>query len=135
VTARQQWGVLVVMICLCGCSADSSGTEAAARKHFDTEFKKWMAGQENSAATMTSKVRGLLDPISYDVRSVVTDEPHFAAYKEGATLPEDWKTWPAFRFNVAIEWKSKAGTPLTDVTTYTLSWNASEKRWYVAERF
>ena len=61
-TARHQWVVLVVMICLCGCSADSPGTEAAARKHFDTEFKKWMAGQENSAATMTSKVRGLLDP-------------------------------------------------------------------------
>ena len=99
------------------------------------EFKKWMAGQESSAATQKAKIRVLLDPISYDVRSVVTDEPHFAAFDDVEKLPEDWKTWPAYRFNVAIEWKSKAGTPLTDITTYTLTWNAFEKRWYVAERF
>jgi len=44
-------------------------------------------------------------------------------------------SWPAFRFNVYIEWKSEAGTPLKDVTTYTATWNPHEKEWYIRERF
>lgn len=126
---------LIFAVGLIGCSAAADGTETAARSHFDGEFKKWMAGQENSVSTMLSRVGGLLEPISYDVRSVVTDEPDVLACQDAEKLPDDWKTWPAYRFNVAIEWKSKAGTPVTKVTTYTLTWNALEKRWYISERF
>jgi hypothetical protein len=134
VTTWQRWCV-VFLIGLCGCSGNAPGTEDAARKHFDSEFKKWMAGQESSATTMMAKVKGTLAPISYDVRSVLPDEPDFLANDPSHELPKDWRSWPAFRFNIAIEWKSQAGTPLTDITTYTLTWNASEQRWYVNERF
>lgn len=131
---RRSWNVwgLMLAVCLIGCSAETVGTEAAARKHFDTEFKKWMAGQENSVSTIASI--GAKEPISFDIRSVVPDKPDFLAYDKAGELPKDWKTWPAYRFNVAIEWKSKAGTPTTDVATYNLTWNTSEKRWYVDEQ-
>ncbi|WLD14682.1 hypothetical protein [Planctellipticum variicoloris] len=130
----QCWSVLVV-IGMIGCSAHTVGTEAAARKFFDVEFQKWMAGEKNSVSTMVSRISMHQEPISYEIRSVVPDEPDFLAYDKAHELPKDWRTWPAFKLNVAIEWKSQAGTPLTNVTTYTLTWNADEKRWYVMERF
>ena len=124
----------LVVLCLFGCSVNSPGTEAAARKHFDSEFKKWMAGQENTVSTMKSRIGALKEPISYDIRSVVSGEPDFLACQDAAKLPEDWRSWPAHKLNVAIEWKSQAGTPLTGITTYTMTWNTSEKRWYVTEQ-
>ena len=132
--AWHQWCVLVVMVCMGGCSANSEGTEAAARKYFDAEFTKWMAGEKNAVSTMQSRVRLLKEPISYDVRSIVSGDPDVLAFQNTAQLPEDWKTWPAYKLNVAIEWKSQAGTPLTDITSYTLTWNTTEKRWYTTER-
>lgn len=130
----QRWCVMIV-VCLSGCTANSAGSETAARNHFDSEFKKWMAGQENSVSTMMSRVRGVKEPISCDVRSVVEDGPDFLACADASKLPKDWETWPAYRFNVAIEWKSQAGSPMTNIATYTLTWNPTEKRWYVRERF
>ena len=126
------WVSLLVAL-LCGCMANQEGTEAAARTYFDVEFRKWMAGTTNTVSTMQSRIGMHQEPISYDIRSVVDGDPDFLAFQDAAKLPKDWKTWPAYKFNVAIEWKSKAGGPLTDVTTYTLTWNASEKRWYVTE--
>ena len=123
----------LVVLCLFGCSVNSPGTEAAARKHFDAEFKKWMAGQENTVSTMQSRISLHQEPISYDIRSVVSGDPDFLACQDAAKLPEDWRSWPAHKLNVAIEWKSKTGKPLTDITTYTMTWNTSEKRWYVTE--
>lgn len=131
-TTWQSWCVLMVF-CMCGCGTDSPGTEAAARKYYDAEFKKWMAGETNTVSTMKSRIGSLQEPISYDIRSIVTGEPDFLACQDAANLPKDWRTWPAYKLNVAIEWKSQAGTPLTNVTTYTLTWNASEKRWYAME--
>jgi hypothetical protein len=129
------WSVLMVVVCACGCSDSSEGTPAAARKYLDAEFTKWISGQENDVTTMSSRTRGLAEPIRYDIRSFVPDKPDMFASKSVATLPGNWKTWPAYKANVAIEWKSQAGTPLTNVTTYTLTWNAVEKRWYTNERF
>jgi hypothetical protein len=94
-----------------------------------------MAGEKNSVSTMKSRINLHQEPISYEIRSVVPDEPDFLAYDKSRELPKDWRSWPAFKLNVAIEWKSQAGTPLTNVTTYTLTWNADEQRWYVMERF
>ncbi len=125
---------LTLLVGFAGCSAPTpAGTETDARRQFDAEFKKWMSGQESQVATMESA--GKLLPISYDIRSVVADEPTVFSHASGSDLPDDWKSWPAYRFNVAIEWKSKAGTPVEKVTTYTATWNAHEKRWYIQERF
>ncbi len=126
------WSVLAVAL-LCGCMAKQEGTEAAARSYFDVEFKKWMEGTTNTVSTMQSRIGLHQEPISYDVRSVVSGDPDFLACQDTEKLPPDWRTWPAYKFNVAIEWKSKAGAPVTDVSTYTLTWNTSEKRWYVTE--
>jgi hypothetical protein len=77
----------------------------------------------------------LKEPISYDIRSVLDDEPDFLACEDTEKLPQNWRDWPAYRFNVAIEWKSTKGTPLTDATIYTQTWNASEQRRYINEKF
>lgn len=126
----------LLLVILCGFSGGcSGGTEASARKHFGNEFTKWMSGQENEVSTMKSRIDNLLNPIGFDVRSVVQDKPDPLAFDNSHGLPESWKTWPAWRFNVAIEWKSRAGTPIEKVTTYTLTWNKPEQKWYVTERF
>lgn len=129
-----QIGFMLLVALLSACSADTAGTEAAARRYFETEFKKWMAGEANAVETLDSSIKLLKEPISYEIKSVVRDEPRFDAAQEPSDLPHGWQKWPAFRLNVAIEWKSKAGTPRTTITTYTLTWNASENRWYASER-
>jgi len=135
VISSNRWLVLL-LVAACGCSGITSpGSEAAARQHFAKEFEKWMAGQESEVSTMRFRTEKLLTPISYDIRSVLADEPDPLATESKGDLNSDWKSWPAFRFNITIEWKSHASTPLNKVTTYTLTWNPHEKRWYVAERF
>jgi hypothetical protein len=130
---------LGTLLCLgiggCSGSGARDGMEPAARTFFNVEFQKWIGGHENQVATMQSRTRNLKRPISYDVRSVVPEKPDPLAFDRIHGLPEDWEYWPAWRFNVAIEWESQAGTPLQKVTTYRLTWNSHEKRWYVAERF
>ena len=108
---------LMIVAGICGCSAGGVGTEADARQFVDAEFGKWIAGNENAVSTMASRTQDQADPISYEIRSVVPDEPDFLACQDEAKLPKDWRTWPAFRFNVAIEHKSKAGTPVTKITS------------------
>lgn len=126
---------LLVVVSMFGCSANTVGTEAAARKYFDSEFKKWIAGATSTVATKHSQRMMLAAPISYDLRSIVPGEPDFLASQDTSKLPDDWTTWPAYKVNVAIEWKSEQGSPMTDVTRYLLTWNAAEKRWYVTEQF
>lgn len=121
------------MVSIVGCSTNSVGTESAARKYFRAEFQKWMAGETSAVATKRSQRQLLAPPISYDIRSIVQGEPDFLACQDTANLPRDWKSWPAFKLNVAIEWKSEDGSPLTNVTRYLLTWNSAEKQWYVTE--
>lgn len=124
---------LLVIVSMLGCSANTVGTESAARKYFDAEFQKWIAGETSAVATKRSQRMMLDPPISYDLRSIVPSEPDVLACQDTGNLPKDWKDWPAFKLNVAIEWKSEAGTPLTKVMSYTLTWNTDEQRWYVTE--
>lgn len=126
---------LLAMVLIVGCSTNSVGTESAARKYFDVEFQKWIAGETTAVVTKRSQRLLLAPPISYDIRSIVRGEPDFLACQDTAKLPADWKTWPAFKLNVAVEWKSEEGSPMTNVTTYLLTWNSAEKRWYVTENF
>ena len=130
-----QLGPVLLAVMLVGCSSNTEGTEAAARKYFDNEFKMWMAGETSSVATKRSQRMMLAAPISYDICSIVPGEPDVLACQDTANLPKDGKSWPAFKLNVAIEWKSEEGTPLTKVTTYLLTWNTVEKRWYATEQF
>ena len=125
---------LVTIACICGCSAGGVGTEADARKFVDTEFGKWIAGKETAVSTMASRTQDQSDPISYEIRSVAPDEPDFLACEDEDKLPKNWRTWPAFRFNIAIEHKSKAGTPVTKISTYNLTWNSTEGKWYANEQ-
>jgi len=124
---------LLVVVSMLGCSSNTVGTEAAARKFFEAEFTKWMAGESSTVATRRST--GLSPPISFDIRSIVRGKPDFFACQDTTKIPRDWHDWPAFKFNVAIEWTSEAETPLTKVTAYTLTWNTNEKRWYATDLF
>lgn len=128
-------GFVLLVVMLAGCSSKTEGAEAAARKYFDNEFKTWMAGETSTVSTKRSQRMMLSPPISYDIRSIVPGEPDVLACQDTANLPKDWKSWPAFKLNVAIEWKSEDGTPLTKVTSYLMTWNTDEKRWYVTEQF
>jgi hypothetical protein len=124
---------LLVMALMLGCSTNPIGTEAAARSFFQAEFQKWIAGESSAVATKRSQRLLLAPPISYDIRSVARSEPDVLACQDTAKLPTDWNTWPAFKLNVAIEWKSDDGSPMTNVTRYWLTWNVAEQRWYVTE--
>lgn len=129
---------LLGLVGLVGCAKSDGveeGSEEAARAHLAAEFDQWIAGQDSEAETMSFRSRGLLAPLAYEFRSVVADKPDPLASDRKDDLPEDWRSWPAYRFSVYIEWKSQAGTPLEKATTYTLTWNANEKKWYVKERF
>ncbi len=126
---------LLAMALMVGCSTNPVGTESAARNFFDAEFQKWIAGESSAVATKRSQRMMLAPPISYDIRSVARSEPDLLACQDTAKLPADWKTWPAFKLNVAIEWKSEDGSPMTNVTKYWLTWNSAEQRWYVTEVF
>jgi hypothetical protein len=133
----KSWQLELVLlgVMLVGCSSNTDGTEAAARKYFNNEFRTWMAGETSSVATKRSQRMMFAPPISYDIRSIVPSDPDFLACQDTANLPKDWNSWPAFKLNVAIEWKSEEGTPLTKVTSYLLTWNTAEKRWYATEQF
>lgn len=131
-TTSYRWGLLAVLL-MFGCSANTEGTESAARKYYDAEFKKWMSGETTTVATKQSKWRLLAPPISHDIRSIAPGEPDFLASQDTSKRPEDWNTWPAYKVNVAIEWKSEQGSPMTEVTRYLMTRNAAEKRWCVTE--
>ena len=126
-------------LCGCGGRSPSEGSEAAARKFFDAEFQKWMAGQETQVSTMMSRIENLKKPISYNIRSVVPDKPDVLAVakdrQQNGKSEDTQGEWTAWKFNMVIEWKSQAGTPLEKVTTYTLTWNPRDRQWLVRERF
>ena len=126
---------LLCLSLICGCGTGPVGSQAAAQAYFDSEFQKWIAGQESEVTTMDSRIKSLQAPISYDIRSITSDEPDPLAFDRSSKLPENWREWPAYKFNVATEWKSEAGSPMEKVTTYRLTWNSHEQKWYVAERF
>jgi len=128
----------LLLVGLVGCSklsGSQGGSEQAARAYMAAEFNKWIAGQKSEAETMKARLETRFPPLAYEVRTVVPDEPDFLVSDKKQGVSGDWRSWPAFRFNVYIEWKSEAGTPLKDVTTYTLTWNPHEKKWYISERF
>lgn len=126
--------LVLLPIILTGCGSGSTGSEQAAKTHFQNEFQKWIGGKASEVTTMDYRL-GLQPPIGYDIRSITTDDPDPLAFDSSGDLPKNWREWPAYKFNVAIEWKSQEGSPMEKVTTYRLTWNSHEKKWYVNERF
>ncbi|MEQ8851756.1 hypothetical protein [Gimesia sp.] len=133
--SRKYFSLLFAAIILIqGCGTGPEGSEQAARAYLAGEFDKWMSGQDNEAATFKARLQSQVNPISYEIRSVVPDKPDPLAIAKPANLTKDWKEWPAYRLNVVYGSISRAGTPLEQVATYTLTWNAFEKKWYVKDR-
>lgn len=133
--SRKSFSLLLAAIILIqGCGAGPEGSEQAARTYLEGEFNKWMSGQENEAATFKARLQSQVNPISYEIRSVVPGKPDPLAFAKPENLAKDWKEWPAYRFNVVYGSISQAGTPVEQVATYTLTWNAFEKKWYVKGR-
>ena len=124
--------VLCLLAVLMGCGGNPLGSEADARKHFAAEMTKWMAGQQSQVKTIDGI--GKVFPVRYDIRSVLPDEPDLFAHAEGKDISPNSKSFPAYRFNVAIEQKSERGTPLETLATYTVTFNTDEQRWYARER-
>lgn len=135
---RGKWHLVlsvVLTLVLVGCGklgGTQEGSEQAARAFFTTEFNKWMGGQKSEVKTFKAGLETRLPPVGFEIRSVVPDKPDVLAWSN-ADLPGDQKGWPAYRFNVYIEWKSEAGSPLKEVATYNLTWNVPEKKWFVHE--
>lgn len=103
-----------------GCGP-GAGTEQAAVKYLDSEFKKWQAGEDNEAATLDAALRE--PPIGYEFYSTAPSAPGlFSTAGENA---------PAFRIKVKTTWVSQAGTELIKTNAYVLTWNASERKWDV----
>lgn len=129
-----RWMVVTILTVVLGCSnlaSEQAGSEMAALKYFDQEFGKWVARQDNDVTTIGGL--GHAPPVSYEVESIVPGRPFALAFEGGKELPDDFDSWPAYRLNVLIRWKSTAETPLDKVTTYSLTWNPHEKRWYAEE--
>lgn len=120
--------LLAVMLSIfaVGCSQQPDASEASARSFFDAEFRKWMAGQQDSEATHL-ELLGVI-PIGYNIRSVVPDTPHPLDSDKNEGEQAAW------RLNVVIECESQAGTPLEKVVAYTLTWIPSKREWSINER-
>jgi len=124
--------LLLSIAAFAGCSESPPGSEADARKHLAAEMTKWMSNQPSQLKTIDGI--GKVSPVSYDIRTVLPDEPDLFAHAEGKDISPNYKSYPAYRFNVAIEQKSEKGTPLETLVTYAVTYNSDEKRWYARER-
>lgn len=125
--------ILLMILTSSGCTAPIAdpSSEQAARRYFNAEFQKWIAGEKTDLKTIGTS--GNSPPISYDIRSVVPTEPSWMAYSDGQ-MPIETKGWVGYQFNVVTEWESQAERPIEKVIKYRLTWNADEKRWYAEER-
>ncbi len=124
---------LTIVVGLAGCKYFSSeGSQAAAEAHLQQEMSLWMPGQESATSQADYSSAGLKPPIGYDVTSIVPVQADLFAQTVEKPLPPDWKTWPAYQFNIVLQWASEAGTPLTTVARFNLTWNPAEQKWFVA---
>ncbi len=131
--------ILVSSLAFClltGCSLQNKpDSEEAAKSFLDSEFKTWMGGSKSSAVLASSPIGFKAPPVGYSIKSMFPDRPHLMAFSSDRGQPKDWQTWTAYKVNVAIEFKSQAGSPLEKIATYTLTWNPHESRWFLNERF
>jgi len=129
-----QGALLAAATAAFGCGASEGGPEGA-RAHLTSELDKWVGGLPNAADTMEGRVNGA-HPTSYAVESLVRGEsPALASQEEPDTPSDEFKTYPSYRANVALTFKSMAGTPTSRMVAYSVTWSTKRKTWYVLEVF
>jgi hypothetical protein len=100
------------------------------------ELDKWVAGdRESQAAGFNWRISGSDAPLSYKLRNVFPTAPDLSIEmitrldKEKKECPKH--DVPAFKVIVDVDFQSKAGTVLTKVEKYTLTWIPSINDWDV----
>ncbi len=128
---------MIVVLTLLGCQKGStqngatSTSKDAAVQHLSSEIEAWMNGHESDAKSLDALVDGFQHPIAFEVKSVLDEKPSPLATASDADFPLDWKTWPAYRVNVALEFQSQSGGSIKKIVVYTMTFNTSENRWYI----
>jgi hypothetical protein len=118
-----------------GCPVSVTGpTESSARSKIETELNKWVAGDRETKAADTVWRANLYEPpLSYRIRNVFPTKPDLSVDAFVALSKKDrpGDNGKAFRFNVDVDFPSKAGTVLTQVRRYTLTWVECWNDWDV----
>jgi len=128
--------VFVQLVFCCSCDVPYiSGSESAARAHLEQEIKQWMARESSEASEAVIGAEYMSPPISYEIKSIVTDSPNSSACSEGNTIPKNYQEFPAYKLNTVITFESQAGTPLEKVHLFNLTWNPHEQRWFTKHAF
>lgn len=128
-----QGAFLVAVFSTIGCGTSTEGGPEDARAHLTSEFDKWVGGLPNAVGTLEAGARGV-QPTSYAIESLVRGERHIlATLKEPDTPSDEFKTYPSYRANVALTFKSVAGTPTSRIASYGVTWSEKHKVWYVIE--
>ena len=131
---RDYWGWLLILAVLQGCGELSGPTENKARVKIEGELDKWVAGTKSEASTFEARLNLHSFPISYSIRTIVPAEPKLpldvmADYPDA--IGEDV---PTFRVIVDVDFKSKAGSPLTKVVEYHVTWVNEMNDWAIREK-
>ena len=130
---------MIVGIICAGCNQSTTqngGTASfkdSAVEHLGGEIESWMSGRESDAKTLDAVMAGNGRPIAFEVKSVLDEKPSQFAMKSNAKLPSDWKTWPAYRVNVSLEFQSESGGSVKQIAVYKMTFNPTENRWYIRE--
>ena len=125
---------LLILAALQGCGS-TGPTENSARTRIEAELKKWVAGKDSEASTFEARSNLHSFPISYSIRTVVPAEPKLPLDVMAKYPDAIGKDVPAFRIVVDVDFKSQAGTPLTKVVEYNVTWVNEMNDWAIGEKF
>lgn len=116
-----------------GCGQLTNSTETSAQAKIETELDKWITGKDSQASTFEARLRLHDLPLSYSIRNVSPTNPRIPTellVKYPEAINDDV---PAFRIIVDVVFKSKAGTPLTKVVVYNVTWVNEMDDWAIHE--
>ena len=133
-TRKRQLICLLILAALQGCGA-TGPTENSARSRIGAELKKWVAGQDSEVSTFEARLNLHNAPISYSIRTIVPAEPKLPIDVMAKYPDAIGKDVPAFRVIVDVDFKSKAGTPLTKVVEYNVTWVNEMNDWAIREKY
>ena len=132
-TRKRQLICLLILAALQGCGA-TGPTENSARSRIEAELKKWVAGKDSEVSTFEARLNLHSFPISYSIRTIVPAEPKLPIDVMAKYPDAIGKNVPAFRVIVDVDFKSKAGTPLTKVVEYNVTWVNEMNDWAIGEK-
>jgi hypothetical protein len=97
------------------------------------ELNKWISGAKSEATTLDARLR-LARPVAFEIKNVLPGKAAvLASLQEAETPSKEFEAYPTYRANVGLEFESQAGTPLTKIATFTLTWSTKRKVWYIRE--